>query len=134
MIDPRQVAAQIRGAIDWRSKVSGSCRCPGEALHASANGKKDCRVNVDGAPTFFCFHASCAGAMAEVNLTHKSLHGWFDAARNKVFENRLKAGLRSSGATRRCLRTRSRGACLARGGMGGCTPDLAQRVKTTNGR
>jgi hypothetical protein len=36
-------------------------------MHTSANGKKDCRVNVDGAPTIFCFHASCAAAVAEAN-------------------------------------------------------------------
>ena len=55
------------GAIDWQTEVSGFCRCPGEAVHTSANGKKDCRVNVDGAPTIFCFHASCAPAVAEAN-------------------------------------------------------------------
>ena len=36
-------------------------------MHTSGNGKKDCRVNVDGAPTIFCFHASCAMAVAEAN-------------------------------------------------------------------
>ncbi|HEY9171446.1 MAG TPA: hypothetical protein VI136_04085 [Verrucomicrobiae bacterium] len=67
MIDPRQIAAGIVGAVDWQSEVSGFCRCPGEALHTSHTGKKDCRVNVDGAPTIFCFHASCALAVAEAN-------------------------------------------------------------------
>ena len=66
-MDPRQVAFQLLGAIDWQTEVSGFCRCPGEAFHTSANGKKDCRVNVDGAPTIFCFHASCAPAVAEAN-------------------------------------------------------------------
>jgi len=36
-------------------------------MHTSHNGKRDCRVNVDGAPTIFCFHASCVGAVAEAN-------------------------------------------------------------------
>jgi len=67
MTDPRQIASRLLGAIDWQSEVSGYCRCPGEAFHTSANGKKDCRVHVDGAPTIFCFHASCAGAVAEAN-------------------------------------------------------------------
>ena len=67
MIDPRQVAMTILGTIDWQNDVSGFCRCPGEAMHTSGNGKKDCRVNVDGAPTIFCFHASCATAVAEAN-------------------------------------------------------------------
>jgi hypothetical protein len=68
MNDPRQIAAGIVGAVEWQTEVSGFCRCPGEALHTSANGKKDCRVNVDGAPTIFCFHASCAPAVAAANL------------------------------------------------------------------
>ena len=67
MNDPRQVAAGIVGAVDWQTEVSGFCRCPGESLHTQRTGKKDCRVSVDGAPTIFCFHASCAPAVAEAN-------------------------------------------------------------------
>jgi len=67
MIDPRQVAASVVGAVDWQSEVSGYCRCPGESLHTHKTGKKDCRVNVDGAPTIYCFHASCAPVVAEAN-------------------------------------------------------------------
>ena len=67
MIDPRSVAVGIVGPVDWQTEVSGFCNCPGEALHTSGNGKRDCRVNVDGAPTIFCFHASRAAAVAEAN-------------------------------------------------------------------
>ena len=67
MNDPRTIAARQLGVVEWQSEVSGFCRCPGEAMHTSATGKKDCRVNVDGAPTIFCFHASCAPAVAEAN-------------------------------------------------------------------
>jgi hypothetical protein len=67
MTDPRQVAASIVGAVDWQTEVSGFCRCPGEALHTHKTGKKDCRINVDGAPTIYCFHASCGPAVAEAN-------------------------------------------------------------------
>jgi hypothetical protein len=65
MNDPRQVAASIIGAVDWQTEVSGFCRCPGEALHTHHNGKKDCRISVDGAPTIYCFHSSCAPVVAE---------------------------------------------------------------------
>ena len=64
MVNPRKIAERIVGRVDWQTEVSGFCRCPGEGLHTSTNGKKDCRVNVDGAPTIFCFHASCAPAVA----------------------------------------------------------------------
>ena len=67
MNDPRTIAAGIVGAVDWQSEVSGFCRCPGESLHTHRTGRKDCRVNVDGAPTIHCFHASCAPAVAEAN-------------------------------------------------------------------
>src|SRR5262245_13946335 len=67
MIEPRHVAERILGKIDWQTEVSGLCKCPGDAFHTGPNGPKDCRVNVDGAPTIFCFHASCAVAVAEAN-------------------------------------------------------------------
>ena len=68
MTDPRNIAASIVGPVDWQTEVSGFCRCPGEALHTHHNGKKDCRVNVDGAPTIYCFHSSCAPVVAASNL------------------------------------------------------------------
>jgi hypothetical protein len=67
MIDPRQVAAAFVGGVDWQNDVSGYCRCPGESLHTHKTGKKDCRVCVDGVPTIFCFHSSCAPAVADAN-------------------------------------------------------------------
>jgi len=69
MIDPKQIAAGIVGAVDWQTEVSGFCRCPGEALHTHRTGKKDCRVSVDGAPTIYCFHSSCAAVVASANRT-----------------------------------------------------------------
>src|SRR6476619_5500841 len=51
MIDPRQIAERLLGVIDWQTEVSGLCACPGESLHTSPNGKKDCRVNIVGAPS-----------------------------------------------------------------------------------
>jgi hypothetical protein len=67
MIDPRQIATRIVGPVDWQTAVSGFCKCPGAALHTHRNRKEDCRVNVDGAPTIHCFHASCAAPVAEAN-------------------------------------------------------------------
>ena len=68
MNDPRTIAASVVGAVDWQTEVSGFCRCPGESLHTHQNGKKDCRVNVDGAPTIHCFHSSCSMAVEAANL------------------------------------------------------------------
>lgn len=67
MVDPRQIAVRLLGPIEWETEVSGFCRCPGEAFHTSVNGKKDCRVFLDGAPSLWCFHSHCAPAVAEAN-------------------------------------------------------------------
>ena len=67
MNNPRHIANCIVGTIDWQTEVSGFCRCPGESLHTHKTGKKDCRVSVDGAPTIYCFHSSCAATVAEAN-------------------------------------------------------------------
>ena len=75
MNDPRQIAAGIVGAVDWQTEVSGFCRCPGESLHTHPTGKKDCRVSVDGAPTIYCFHSSCAPAVASANFNLRKQMG-----------------------------------------------------------
>ncbi len=67
MNDPRQIASSILGPIDWETEVTGFCHCPGETLHTIRTGKKDCRVSLDGAPTLYCFHASCASVVDETN-------------------------------------------------------------------
>ena len=67
MMEPRDVAVSVVGAVDWHGPVSGFCRCPGEALHTHRTGKKDCRVCVDGLPTMHCFHTSCAAVVGEAN-------------------------------------------------------------------
>ena len=73
MNDPRQTAAALLGKIEWQSEVSGFCQCPGAALHTHPTGKKDCRVSVDGAPTIYCFHSSCAAAVASANRALRRL-------------------------------------------------------------
>lgn len=67
MLDPRQIASQILGPIDWQTEVTGFCKCPGAHLHTTPNARKDCRVNIDGAPTLYCFHSTCAPAVAQTN-------------------------------------------------------------------
>ena len=50
MNDPRQVASQLLGAIDWQTEVSGYCKCPGESLYPAAaveNGGLGLRLSPD---------------------------------------------------------------------------------------
>lgn len=67
MTDPRAMAQGIVGKVEWETEVSGFCRCPGEGLHTSSTGKRDCRVSIDGVPTIHCFHAHCVPVVAEAN-------------------------------------------------------------------
>ena len=67
MPDPHTTAARLLGPIQWRTEVAGYCRCPGERLHTHATRTNDCRVSIDGAPTVYCFHASCLAAVAAAN-------------------------------------------------------------------
>jgi hypothetical protein len=57
------IAGEQLGQID----EAGYCTCPGRIHHSHRNGKKDCRVKLDGAPTVYCVHTSCAGVLEEVN-------------------------------------------------------------------
>lgn len=66
-MSPHSLAQRLLGPIDWQNDVSGFCPCPGHLLHTTRTGPKDCRVNLDGAPTIFCFHSSCSAAVAEAN-------------------------------------------------------------------
>ena len=67
MNDPRAIAVGLVGPVEWESPVSGVCRCPGEAAHTTPTGARSCRIHLDGAPTVFCFHASCGEVIAAVN-------------------------------------------------------------------
>lgn len=45
----------------------GFAPCPGKARHTKGSGSRDFRVVFDGAPTGFCFHASCGDEVAAFN-------------------------------------------------------------------
>ena len=54
--------------IDWDDDTQGYLsNCPGEAHHTSKEGYRDCRINIDGTPTLFCFHQHCVDAVEDFN-------------------------------------------------------------------
>jgi P4 family phage/plasmid primase-like protien len=71
----QSIAADLIGAIDWNSETEGFCACPGIHLHTSGDGKRDCKISLDGSPTIFCFHSSCAGVVVGVNRELRSRIG-----------------------------------------------------------
>lgn len=65
----QQIARKLLGEIEWSSETEGLCKCPGEHLHTTRNGKKDCKVFIGfgEAPTVHCFHDSCSDVIAAKN-------------------------------------------------------------------
>lgn len=61
----RRIFTQLLGSLD----ADDYCTCPGQANHTNANGARDCKVyGLDaGAPTIYCVHLSCAGAVDDAN-------------------------------------------------------------------
>ena len=84
----RQVAESILGEIEWRDEFRGFCRCPGIDLHTGKNAKRDCQISVDGAPSVYCVHASCADAVAASNRTLRSQIGIAERNGNTVLPAR----------------------------------------------
>ncbi len=67
-----EVAEQHLGEINWVSPIEGYCECPGKDCHTTKDAKRDCKVYLDGSPTVYCLHASCAPALEETNRKLRS--------------------------------------------------------------
>lgn len=80
----KSIAEEILGEIDWKSEHEGFCVCPGSAYHTTANGQKDCRVKLDGAPTLFCFHDHCTPLVEEKNFALRSAIGQIESGKKGV--------------------------------------------------
>jgi Protein of unknown function (DUF3987)/BT4734-like, N-terminal domain len=63
----QHIARERLGDIDWHSETKGFVTCPGKHLHSTADSERDCEINLDGAPTLFCFHNSCRGIIDAIN-------------------------------------------------------------------
>ena len=73
---PQSVLSSHLGELDEHPEGYAYCACPGASLHSSPTGKRDCRVYFQsGAPTIFCLHDSCAGAVEAMNKTIRSSLG-----------------------------------------------------------
>lgn len=67
MAEDPELRRRLAEAMLGRIEDGGFVRCPGLAYHTGRNARRDCRVRLDGAPTVFCVHTSCAGAVEHVN-------------------------------------------------------------------
>ena len=82
----REIAVELLGSVKWLNQWKGFCDCPGKAKHTNMNGDRDCQVNLDGAPTIYCFHGSCHDDVDRMNQQLRSRIGKEDSSRNESHE------------------------------------------------
>lgn len=70
--DSQAIAESILPTIQWQDSETGYCECPGHALHTHNTGERHCRVTLNGVPTIYCFHTSCACAIEVANHSLRS--------------------------------------------------------------
>lgn len=62
------IAAGIIGTeIEWESDTRGFYTCPLAEGHTSKTGPRHSRVDLDGVPTFFCWHSTCRDFTADAS-------------------------------------------------------------------
>ena len=89
----RGIVKELLGDTDWKTETSGFCRCPGQHLHTSGDGKRDCEVYLDKVPTIHCFHESCLGIVAGVNHELRSRIGKAEFGKSANDEGQAGASL-----------------------------------------
>jgi RecA-family ATPase len=75
--EKRRLIQNTYEVLSWGTTKSGGLgafiKCPGEHLHTTHSGKRDCVVMLDDkVPTISCFHASCSEAVAAANHAFRS--------------------------------------------------------------
>jgi hypothetical protein len=87
-INARQkIAEELLGPIDWKTETRGFCTCPGQHLHTTADGTKDCQIHLDGSPTTHCFHNHCKGIREGTNHQLRSRIGKAEHAAKLQMQN-----------------------------------------------
>jgi P4 family phage/plasmid primase-like protien len=71
----QNIAGELLGQIDWKTEARGFCTCPGERLHTTGDGERDCEVYLDKVPTIYCFHNHCRGILDGINCELRSRIG-----------------------------------------------------------
>jgi hypothetical protein len=77
----RDIAAELFGAIRWKSPTHGYARCPGEGTHSGKGGPRDFEVLLNGVPCCRCFHKSCVAIVEEAKKKLRSRIGKAECVR-----------------------------------------------------
>ncbi len=103
-----QIAEQVVGEVTWISEAEGYCRCPGHAQHTNQNRQRDCAVYLDGVPTLYCQHTSCASTVERKNRElREAIRAGHASGTPEPSARELK---RLKEARQRCERIRTRAA------------------------
>lgn len=100
MDTPRSIAESMVGTVEWKSPTRGLCECPGKQFHTTSNGKRDCEIHLDGAPTIYCFHSSCEDELERANKKLRSALGKLEKSKGHTHAPRTapKQPMPKSGA------------------------------------
>lgn len=113
----RRLANEVLGAVEWEGENVGFCVCPGAETHSSSSGPRDCRVNIDGTPSVFCFHQSCTAHLVETNkllreaIREAEVHALFKTSSRRLAPRSL--GERNKARQRRQEQVAAEQACMA---------------------
>jgi P4 family phage/plasmid primase-like protien len=88
----RRIAVELVGQIEWTSDTRGYCTCPGQHLHTTSDGARDCEIHLDGVPTIHCFHNSCAETWDDLNHKLRSRIGKAESVNQPKPSHRGRAG------------------------------------------
>jgi hypothetical protein len=71
-----EVIAKNGSKIIWISKSAGYLEpCPGQHLHTTGDGHRDCKIDLDRVPTTHCFHDHCRAILEAINRELRSRTG-----------------------------------------------------------
>lgn len=73
--DPATRRAIAEDMLGHALDANGFAECPWRHLHGGKGNARDFRIVLEGAPTAFCFHSSCAGEVENFNRELRSRIG-----------------------------------------------------------
>lgn len=103
-------AEALLGPVEWIDATRGYLPCPGQHLHTSRNGRRDCVIYLDHTPTLHCLHGSCHNELEEKNTELRRILTQTDELKprrmtadqkKQMEENRRRNGIRKRAAESR---------------------------------
>lgn len=104
-VTPEKLEAAL-GRVEWQNEREGYCMCPGHEKHTTQNGRRDCKIFLNGVPTLYCVHNSCK---RDVEVANRSLRSRLSEGKPVRSEpTRLEMERRRESDRRESVRRRAR--------------------------